>query len=355
MKQIIISIVSILTFILCNGCIKKAYNPIEPKSPAELDNFAWTSAGLTNTFVNAFAVSGTNLFAGGGGVFLSTNDGSSWTAVNNGLPAHTGVTCFAVNGMNLYMGTDGNGAFLSTNNGASWTTVNNGLTNTFVLSLAASPAGGSGTNIFAGTDGGLWGTTGGGVFLSTDNGTNWSAVNNGLTDTLVTALAVSSGGSGTNIFAGTKNSGVFLSTNNGSSWTAVNNGLTYTWGIKALTVSGMNLYAGTDYGIFLSANNGTSWNAMNAGLTNKYISSLAAFGGELFAGTNGGVFRSNDGGTYWNQYNTGLTDTLVSALAICDRFLYAGNFAQAEPALYRGPLLTSGVWRRCFEYARLVR
>jgi hypothetical protein len=142
MKQIIISIVSLLTFILCNGCIKKAYNPIEPKSPAELDNFAWTSAGLTNTFVNAFAVSGTNLFAGGGGVFLSTNDGSSWTAVNNGLPAHTGVTCFAVNGMNLYMGTDGNGAFLSTNNGASWTTVNNGLTNTFVLSLAASPAGG---------------------------------------------------------------------------------------------------------------------------------------------------------------------------------------------------------------------
>ncbi len=32
--------------------------------------------------INSFAVSGTNLFAGtgGGGVFLSTNNGTSWTA-----------------------------------------------------------------------------------------------------------------------------------------------------------------------------------------------------------------------------------------------------------------------------------
>ncbi len=36
--------------------------------------------------VTSFAVSGTNLFAGiWGGVFLSTNNGTSWTAVNNGL------------------------------------------------------------------------------------------------------------------------------------------------------------------------------------------------------------------------------------------------------------------------------
>ena len=50
----------------------------------------------------------------------------------------------------------------------------------------------SGTNIFAGT-------FGGGVFLSTDNGSNWTAVNNGLTNTDVRSLLVS----GTNIFAGT--------------------------------------------------------------------------------------------------------------------------------------------------------
>ncbi|MBK9229219.1 MAG: hypothetical protein IPL67_19700 [Ignavibacteria bacterium] len=111
--------------------------------------------------------------------------------------------------------------------------MNNGLTNTYVHSLAV-----SGTNLFAGT--------GGGVFLSTNNGTNWTAVNNGLTNTYVFSLAVS----GTNLFAGTSSGGVFLSTNNGTSWTAVNNGLTYTQ-VSSFAVSGTNLFAGTQGGVFL--------------------------------------------------------------------------------------------------------
>jgi photosystem II stability/assembly factor-like uncharacterized protein len=76
--------------------------------------------------VNCFAVSGTNLFAGTrGGVFLSTNNGTSWTAVNTGL-TNTDVTSLAVSGTNLFAGTFG-GVFLSTNNGTSWTAVNTGL------------------------------------------------------------------------------------------------------------------------------------------------------------------------------------------------------------------------------------
>jgi len=94
----------------------------------------------------------------------------------------------------------------------------------------------SGSNLFAGT----WG---GGVFLSTNNGTSWTAVNTGLTDRDVFALAVS----GSNLFAGTWGDGVFLSTHNGTSWTAVNTGLTNR-DVSALAVSGSNLFAGTDYG-----------------------------------------------------------------------------------------------------------
>ncbi len=83
----------------------------------------------------------------------------------------------------------------------------------------------------------------GGVFLSTNNGTNWIAT--GFQDTLVSALTVS----GTNLFAGTSDilgnsGGVFLSTNNGINWTAVNTGLPNT-GVLALAVSGTNLFAGT--------------------------------------------------------------------------------------------------------------
>src|SRR5437660_9583375 len=65
----------------------------------------------------------------------------------------------------------------------------------------------SGTNLFAGT-------YYGGVFRTTDNGTNWTAVNTGLPDPEIFSLATS----GTNLFAGTY-LGVSRSTDNGTSWT----------------------------------------------------------------------------------------------------------------------------------------
>ena len=77
-----------------------------------------------------------------------------------------------------------------------------------------------------------------GVFLSTNNGSSWYAVNNGLYATDILSLAIS----GNKIFAGTENGGIFLSANNGVSWTNVGlTGLSY---IACLTVSGSNIIAG---------------------------------------------------------------------------------------------------------------
>ena len=114
---------------------------------------------MTNSAVDALAVSGTKLFAGTrGGVFLSTNNGTSWTPVNSGLPEYTTVNALVVSGTNLFAGTQGAGVFLSTNSGTSWIAVNSGLPTpgvqptTSVWSLAV-----SGTYLFAGTQGsGLW-------------------------------------------------------------------------------------------------------------------------------------------------------------------------------------------------------
>ncbi len=80
-----------------------------------------------------------------------------------------------------------------------------------------------------------------------NNDVIWTAADSGITNNTVNSLAVS----GTNLFSGT-NGGVFLSTNSGASWTAENSGLTNT-GVAALAVSGTVLYAGTaGGGIFLS-------------------------------------------------------------------------------------------------------
>jgi ligand-binding sensor domain-containing protein len=285
--------------------------------------------GLYGGNINCFAISGTNLFAGtggldGGGIFLSTNNGTNW--INAGL-ANISISSLAVSttgtgGTNLFAGADG-GVYLSTNNGTSWTAVNNGLTNPYVTALSV-----SGTNLFAGT-------SGYGIYLSTNNGTSWTAVNNGLTNSDVRAFAVS----GTNLFAGTYG-GVYLSTNNGTSWTAVNNGLTGTYStyVNVLAVSGTNLFAGTYGGVFLSTNNGTSWTADTVGLTNSSVSSLAVNptgtgSTNLFVGTSSGVYLSTNNGTNW--INAGLANISISSLAVSITGTGGTNlFAGADGGVY---------------------
>ena len=171
---------------------------------------------MIDSNVSVLAVIGTNLFAGtwDDGVFLSTDNGGSWRAVNTGLTS-SDVQALAVIGTNLYAGTQSNGTgggvFLSTNNGTSWTAINNGLENTGLSGYhSVSSFAISGTNLFAGCEPDIQGSYLGsnvnsGVFLSTNNGTNWTAVNTGLPDTAVYSLMVS----GTNLFAGTSGDGVW--------------------------------------------------------------------------------------------------------------------------------------------------
>jgi ligand-binding sensor domain-containing protein len=146
----------------------------------------------------------------------------------------------------------------------------------------------------------------------------------------VSSLCVSSN----NLFAGTTGEGVFLSTNNGNSWTAVNTGLTNT-NIYGLVSIVTNLFAGSFQspgdstgGIFLSTNNGIIWkNTINTGLTNYRIDVLLANGVNLYVGTNSGVFRSTDQGTSWVDISSGtsLDSSAVISLATDGSDLIAGS------------------------------
>src|SRR5229473_2797837 len=89
--------------------------------------------------------------------------------------------------------------------------------------------------------------------------------------------------SGSNVFAGTFGGGVFLSTDNGTSWRAVSTGLTNT-SIHALTVIGTNVFAGTGGGVFVSTNSGTSWTSASSGMTTANVKSLSVSDTILFAG-----------------------------------------------------------------------
>jgi photosystem II stability/assembly factor-like uncharacterized protein len=112
------------------------------------------------------------------------------------------------------------------------------------------------------------------VFKSTDGGTTWSAVNSGLTNTAVFALAIDPTTPNT-LYAGTGGGGVFKSTNGGATWVATGTGPTNVRALAINPTTPTTLYAGTNGGgVFKSTDGGTTWSAVNTGLTNLYVRAL---------------------------------------------------------------------------------
>ncbi len=264
------------------------------------------SSGMgANQVVYGLSSVGTEIFAGcywGDGVYVSTNYGGNWTATNSGL-TNTNITSLFTTGSNLFAGTL-NGAFLSTNNGSSWTA--RGLASSEVVSFVT-----IGNNLFAGT----WNT---GVFLSTNMGESWTSVNNGLTNLYVRLIS-----EGTILLAGTYGGGVFLSTNNGGNWIAANNGLTNLY-VNNLISNGINIFAGTQNGIFVSTNNGSNW--ITKGLTNQNVTSFIYSGINLFTGSDSGVFLSTNNGVNWYNKNQGFNNIFtIHTFLISNNFIFIGT------------------------------
>ncbi len=240
-------------------------------------------------------------------IFASSNSFGDNQWISIGLEGES-VSALAINPQTpdtLYAGTGGGGVFKSTDGGTNWTAMNNGFTNTtdfYVWVLAINPQ--TPDTLYAGA---LYaGAEGNGVFKSTDGGTHWTAMNNGLTylDLYVSALAINPQAPDT-LYAGTSGThGMFKSTNGGANWTTMNNGLpkdsdSFFPPVDAFAINPQapdTLYAGTwGEGVFKSTNGGANWTAMNNGLTNTNVRVLAIdpqIPATLYAGTGGsGVFK----------------------------------------------------------------
>jgi hypothetical protein len=176
-----------------------------------------------------------------------------------------------------------------------WEKINNIQANAFI-SFAV-----NGTNIFVGTDGA-------GVYLSTNSGVNWNSVNNGLTNLHVNAIFTTDN----NIFIGS-DSGVYVSTHNGSNWSYINNGLKFK--ITSLSKIYNNLLIGTNNGVYKSINNGVDVESISNGFIEPEINSLAAVNGYLFAASRGTYF-STDTGSHWYEYAVGVQGFYGSCLAV---------------------------------------
>jgi photosystem II stability/assembly factor-like uncharacterized protein len=279
--------------------------------------------GTNDKFISSLVVSGTNIFAGtnGDGVFLSTNNGTNWTQVNNGLK-NTFVSSITAVGTSIFAGTDSGGVYNSTDNGSNWAEVNNGLTITYNNPLTINSLCTNGTGVFAFLYNGL--------FRTADSGKNWTSLGFDLMPGYITALAAS----GINIYVGTMDGSAVLSTNNGETWVLLfgNGDLS---SIVNLVASDSFVFLKTGDGTNLfSINNGTNWSPENSNLIFNNVQSIAVIGNNIFAGTkNGGVFLSTNNGTDWAQVNNGLANNFIRSIVISGNYLFAGTYG-------------SGVWRR---------
>ena len=310
---------------------------------------SWINVG--SYFTLCFAVNGANIFAGTGtGIIVSTDQGMTWKNPDNYMNFY--ITSLTVNNNYIFAGTYQDGIYRSSDNGTSWIAVNNGLGSFqyLVNSLVKCY-----TTLFAGTASGLcystnngdnWSTvsslsnllmvnclavkdstiflgTTGSIYKSTDEGKSWNGTSNGLPGTPNAPAIFSISPNSTYTYLGTDN-GVYISTDGGDNWVKENNGIPSTSTIYSITESNSNVLAGTDFGIYSSTNGDTNWAASSNGITNSKITFIVGSGQSIFIVENySTIYSSNNNGTTWTLADSGLGNEFIECLTLNNQNIYA--------------------------------
>ena len=277
------------------------------------------SAGTAGLNMQSLLTNGMYNFAGGQtGAYLSTDSAANYSLSNTGNDNVGPTRGFTKDNNYIYTCTS-QGAFRSSDNGATWVSKSVGLTNLLgggILKV--------GTRLF------YVGPTG--VFMSTDQGDNWSAA--GLSTTDVRSIAAIND----TLFVGTNGAGIYKSVDFGANWVAINNGLNGALNFRAMESKGNTLFAGgpTGTGVFRSLDFGANWTLLSGGLASGSYRGFASNTQIIAAGSFGsGVFYSTDNGDNWTTINTGLTDLTIFDLELNDNYIIAATNTQG---VFRFPL-----------------
>ena len=140
------------------------------------------------------------------------------------------------------------------------------------------------------------GTSGSGVYKSTDGGLSWAA--SGLTGKRVWALAVDPNNPQV-VYAATSQSGeVRMSLDGGGSWPDISLPGVTVYSLAAPASAAGLLYAGTSNGVYLRSGGAWTWLGL-AGKTIAWLAIPPADASRIVAGSTDGAFVSRDGGFTW--------------------------------------------------------
>ena len=348
---------------------------------------AWNSLGADlYVSVNAVAISGTDVYAGG--VFTDSNGNpnadyiakldtltGTWSALGT-TPLNGPVSAIAVSGTDVYIAGGGNHiGGIPTANGIAkydtltdtWSALGGGLNamgNSGVSAIAI-----SGTDIYVGgrfTQAGDDNTADHIAKFNTLTGT-WSALGSTQLNDRVTSIAVS----GTDVYAGGyftdaggHSNADYIAKFSGGAWSALSS-TPLNNNVNTIAINGVgDVYAG---GMFVDADgnanadyiakfSGGAWSALGTTPLNGQVSAIAINGTDVYAsgwfgsagGVNGADYISKFSGGVWSALGTTPLNSFVAAIAISGTGdVYAGGeFTQVgdDPTGTYIARFSGGVW-----------
>lgn len=282
-------------------------------------SWVFNNKGISALQIEALGNNSSFIFSGteNQGVFRTADEGQNWEPINNGLDgmnAYT-VTDIISIGNDLFIATGG-GVYKSNNNGSNWVQKFYPGINKSAQVLDYD------NNVLATC------VNGSGVYLSKDLGETWILASiNGLNiDTSYDNITIK----GNIIIVNTGNSETFISKDLGNSWAAISITSSFHLTNEIVYVND-KLYAATTRGLFISENLGGSWILLHS--TTKEVYDVAIDEDQIYIATSTGVYVTTESDTEWYPLCEGLGLQYSNEIFIKDNVVYLGTF-------------NSSVWKR---------
>lgn len=274
-------------------------------------SFTLKTNNLSNNFVQGIKNVGNKLFIGtSDGPFFSEDQGDSWQFTSKGYSSYI-TTSFQVKDSTLIVGTAGNGIFISNDKGKSWQKSNNGLNSINELYI----------NTIEILENKIYIATENGVFKSNDLGANWVKIFTPGLNNNVSDLSVDS----SNIAICVYNQGVYMSYDTGQSWSLKDTASISSLYFTSILLHGDTLLVGTiNNGLFLSVDQGGAWVNKNV-FNTPYIKQIKYNNNQTFVFTYNGLYLSKDWGTSWTAIHTCFNNDIINAIAFNNNIIYAVN------------------------------
>ncbi|MFN5183142.1 MAG: T9SS type A sorting domain-containing protein [Bacteroidota bacterium] len=272
-------------------------------------------SGLPHNFpsVDAISVFNNKIFASTNfGMYVSSDNGNSWVENNNEILS-TNITALASNSSCVVAGEIYTGIYRNQLASNHWERTNNGLTSVTILDLTN-----MGEVLFSAVQNQR-------VFVSTDNGSNWTWAGTGLTTDAyfliadsTRALAITTGGQ---FISG----GLFQTLDTGNTWVQIPTGFS---GKVCAEISSSGIYVGCYQGkVYFTDDLNLNWQDLSYNLPSEKVNKVVAVGSNLFAATEGsGVYRLNLNSNLWTYLNNGISNDTIKDLIFKNNTLYAATW-----------------------------